>query len=212
MHYSLLFCNWKIGATRTALWDHFYPFPLFCPPQNVYADLLSQRVRWAVSDKLVLSVPEKGENKCFKTFGWRGLAIKYVQFAQGLLQPSYFLNSRSVHPTFHKLKLENPFLKTLFRFIRPQNAILYKRKPSITCLTKPPLVLGNINMCLKKYSNIVLAYKSMQHLHCTFISWGQEGWPDLRNVLVGVPCGAHHRAKVRIRRGKGPDNWKNRQL
>lgn len=29
---------------------------------------------------------------------------------------------------------------------------------------------------------------------------------------MGVPCGAHHRAKVRIRRGKGPDNWKNRQL
>lgn len=77
----------------------------------------------------------------------------------------------------------------LFRFIRPQNAIVYKR--------------GNIALNIFKYLVFFLTSKSIKHLHCTLISWWQKGWPDLRNVLVGVPCGAHHGAKVRIRRGKG---------
>lgn len=40
----------------------------------------------------------------------------------GLLQTSYLPNYSSIRPTFHKQKLENPFLKKmLFKFISPQN-------------------------------------------------------------------------------------------
>lgn len=41
-----------------------------------------------------------------------------------------------------------------------------------------------------KYSVLCLNIISIWHLHSTLISWGQKGWPDLRNVcLVGHNVG-----------------------